>query len=237
MRRWDSSRLIARERFYAGLNPHRREELLQEIAATLLQADKIVFTAEEVRPIIERWFARLPDGPVPNWQLSPVSELLEQIESQHGLIIQRARDQYSFAHLTIQEFLTARSIAEGHPDRQLSEVANRRLFDTRWREVLVFCAGSLQDGTQLLQMLVKASSEPITKSADLKSFLSQVEGGAWLSNKSEASPEVERPLAPSEILERAASLNLRHSTQSAGDVGARAILECARLSFLGLHFN
>jgi len=43
--------------------------------------------------------------------------------------------------------------------------------------------------------------------------------------------------SPEVILERAASLNVRHSTQSAGDFGVRKILECARPAFLGLHFN
>ena len=38
-------------------------------------------------------------------------------------------------------------------------------------------------------------------------------------------------------LERAVSLNLRHSPQSAGDFRARTILECARPASLGLHFN
>jgi hypothetical protein len=192
MRRWDSTRLIEREKFYAELNPHRREELLQELAAALLQADKIVFTAEEAAPIIQGWFSGLPEGPVPNWQLSPVRELLDHVESQHGLIIQRAKEQYSFAHLTIQEFLAARSIAQGHPSRRLADIANQKLFDQRWREVLVFCAGLLQDGTQFLEMLVAASAQPLSKQDELVSFLSQLEGSYWkVSNKATPAPIVD----------------------------------------------
>jgi predicted NACHT family NTPase len=174
LKRWDSSRSIFRDAFYAGLNPHRREQLLQEIAADLLQRDKIIFSADEVRPIAERWFSRLPEGAAPNRGALPTNDFLDQIEAQHGLLIQRARGVYSFAHLSIQEFLCAKSIAEGHAERALEAVAQRHVFDPRWREVLVFCAGLLQDGTRLLELLVKAANQALTTSGELVALLAQV---------------------------------------------------------------
>lgn len=172
-KRWDTTRSIYRDPFYAGLTPQRREQLLQEIAYSLQENDKITFSASDVDSVIEKWFERLPDSQ--QRTASPnTRELLDQVESQHGLIIQRAREIYSFAHLTIQEFLCAKSICEGHPERTLKLLAERRLDDPRWREVIVFCAGLLQDGTQLLDLLVKSSTRSLIRTANLHSFLSNI---------------------------------------------------------------
>jgi predicted NACHT family NTPase len=174
LKRWDSSRSIFRDPFYSNLNPHRREQLMQEIAATQFQRDKITFSAQDLEPTVEAWFSRLPDGPRPHWSETPVKELLDQIEAQHGLIIQRSRDVYSFAHLSIQEFFCAKSISEGHPGRELEAIVNKHIFDDRWREVIVFCAGLLQDGTRLLEMLVKALAQLLNRTGTLRSFLMHV---------------------------------------------------------------
>lgn len=172
-KRWDTTRSIYRDPFYAGLTAQRREQLLQEIAYSLQENDKITFSAPEVDGVIAKWFERLPDNP--QRAASPdTQELLDQVEAQHGLIIQRARGIYSFAHLTIQEFLCAKSICEGHPERTLKLLAERRLDDPRWREVIVFCSGLLQDGTQFLDLLVKSSTRSLLRTANVHAFVSNI---------------------------------------------------------------
>lgn len=173
LKRWDSSRSIQRDPFYAGVTAHRREQLLEEIAAVLLDKEKITFAGGDVQEVVQKWFARLPELQGTTDAVR-ADELLDQIEAQHGLVIQRARGIYSFAHLTIQEFLCARSICEGHPGRTLQQLAERRLHNPQWREVIVFSAGLLQDGTQFLEMLVRSSAKLPSDAGDLGSMLTHV---------------------------------------------------------------
>ncbi|WP_165360980.1 NACHT domain-containing NTPase, partial [Candidatus Chloroploca sp. Khr17] len=58
-----------------------------------------------------------------------------------GLLDEREPDRYRFSHLSFQEFLAARHIAEA-PDERWGELLDR-YQDTWWREVILLCAGHL----------------------------------------------------------------------------------------------
>src|SRR5438093_1067318 len=64
--------------------------------------------------------------------------ILEAIEIQQGLFVERAADVYSFSHLTIQEYLTAEFF---HRPARLRELVGEHLFDEKWREVFLLSAG------------------------------------------------------------------------------------------------
>jgi len=65
------------------------------------------------------------------------TEVLKEIEAQHGLLVERAFHVYSFSHLTFQEFFTARNITENTNVNAPSALVDKHLFDTRWREVFI----------------------------------------------------------------------------------------------------
>src|SRR5262249_23109134 len=58
-----------------------------------------------------------------------------------GLLDEREPDRYRFSHLSFQEFLAARHIAEATEERW-DELLDR-YRDTWWREVILLCAGHL----------------------------------------------------------------------------------------------
>ncbi|MGB3614764.1 MAG: hypothetical protein WBA10_13305 [Elainellaceae cyanobacterium] len=66
--------------------------------------------------------------------------MLEAIEVQQGLLVERATDTYSFSHLTIQEYLTAQHIIE---QDLLDEAVAEHATDKRWREVFLLLSGLL----------------------------------------------------------------------------------------------
>jgi predicted NACHT family NTPase len=63
--------------------------------------------------------------------------VLRSIQSQHELLVERARGIYAFSHLTFQEYFAAREIAAtsaiGMLVPQISEI--------RWREVFLLTVG------------------------------------------------------------------------------------------------
>jgi predicted NACHT family NTPase len=172
-KRWDSSRAIFRDPFYRSLSPHRREQLAQELAASFFERDVITYSAGDALPVVTSWFRRLPEWNETEQEID-AEEVLVQLEAQHGVVIQRSRGTFSFAHLSIQEFLTARSVCEGHPQRTLELVASRGVHDVRWREVAVFCAGLLQDGTGFLEMAVRSVHKHLNQSPELLALLTHV---------------------------------------------------------------
>lgn len=175
-KRWDSSRSVKRDQFYGGLTPYRREQMVQEVAAELFVGGKYTFVLDDVRTLLWTWYRSIPELRGISREELQVEKVLRQIESQHGVIIQRYKDEFSFAHLSIQEFLCARSIREGHPERPLAKVATTWIFDPRWREVIIFTAGLLQDGSEFLRMLVES----------LRTFVARSEGVAATLREAEA---------------------------------------------------
>jgi hypothetical protein len=71
------------------------------------------------------------------------SAVLRVMEAQHGLLIRRAQNTYSFSHLTFHEYLTARHFAnDSDPEGWFRLI--RRLTDRRWREVLLLATSMVK---------------------------------------------------------------------------------------------
>jgi hypothetical protein len=72
------------------------------------------------------------------------------VEEQHGLLVNRYEDIFSFSHLTIQEFLTAKHIVDNQLN--ISLIVKQHLTDKRWREVFLLLAG-LRKADELLVVM------------------------------------------------------------------------------------
>lgn len=73
------------------------------------------------------------------------------METQHGLMVERARQIYSFSHLTFQEYFTARAIVASS-EVSLQQLV-RHLTEQRWREVFLLTAQMLPNADRLLQLM------------------------------------------------------------------------------------
>jgi predicted NACHT family NTPase len=103
------------------------------------------------------------------------------MESQHGLLVERARGIYSFSHLTFQEYLTARNfVASSDPqvlDKNLTKLVSH-MTESRWREVFLLAAGMLEDADALMQLMQQHSDGLMAADEKLQQFL------VWLHQKS-----------------------------------------------------
>jgi hypothetical protein len=80
--------------------------------------------------------------------------VLRAIVAQHGLFLERARDIYSFAHLTFQEYFTARYVVENEARGTLPRLIEH-YDDFRYREVFLLTAAQLPDASEFLALFVK----------------------------------------------------------------------------------
>lgn len=163
VRKWDASRLIGRDTFYKNLSFSRREHLLEHIAAHFYFNSMTVFRKMDVEKSVVDFLKGLPDKE--KCEDADAGLVLRQIEAQHGLIVERAKDIYSFSHLTLQEYFTASFLVKAHDDKLLDQVVSVALKDQKWREVVLYTVALLPSADPILkrmsrQLVAMRGNEP-----------------------------------------------------------------------------
>jgi predicted NACHT family NTPase len=183
LRKWDSKRRIEREQIYKKLNIQRKEDLLSQIAFTTFKQKEYFFKQSNLERYIADYIRNLPDAKTDPEALQVDSEqVLKSIESQHGLLLERARGIYSFSHLTFQEYFTARNIVNScNPyslDDKLLQHLTNQITDYRWREIFLLTSGMLPKADAILLMMKQKADFIMKNDQKLQAFLT------WLQQKS-----------------------------------------------------
>jgi len=140
--RWDASRRVRRDDVYKELSLKRRENMLSRIAAQTFAANEYFVPKTRLKAYIGAFIENLPGVREAEVEIDSDS-VLKAIESQHGFFVERARDIYSFSHLTFQEYFAAAHMVETGVGADT--LAGRYDKDPRWREVILLTAGLLPD--------------------------------------------------------------------------------------------
>ena len=155
LKKWDAKRGIQRDQVYKKLSVQRKEELLSKIALTTFKRGDYFFKQKAVEQYIIDYIRNLPDANTDPEALQLDSEVvLRSIEAQHGLLVERAKNIYSFSHLTFHEYFTAREIVFG--TQSLEEALQNlvsHITEKRWREVFLLAVGMSPSADPLLQLM------------------------------------------------------------------------------------
>jgi predicted NACHT family NTPase len=181
LKKWDAKRGIYRDQVYKKLSPQRKEDLLSKIALTTFNQGDYFFKQKAAEQYITDYIRNLPDANIDPEALQLDSEvLLRSIESQHGLLVERAKGIYSFSHLTFHEYFTAREIVvRTQPLEKALQNLVIRITEIRWREVFLLAVGMLQPSADRLLLLMKERVDAlVTPDEKLQQFL------AWVNQKS-----------------------------------------------------
>ena len=76
--------------------------------------------------------------------------ILNSIEAHHGLLVERAKNIYSFSHLTLQEYFTSRFLVDNLLKDEINTIIQANLLNKRWKEVFVITAGILPESDDFL---------------------------------------------------------------------------------------
>lgn len=142
LKKWDASRSIKRDTIYRSLSLGHKRQLLARIAAGTFAYNQILIPQDGLVKLIDAYIQNLPLADKKDW--IDGESMLRSIEAQHGLLIERAHQIYSFSHLTFHEYFTARYIVE-HPSTDIFRSVVRHIHDIRWREILLLTASLLDD--------------------------------------------------------------------------------------------
>jgi energy-coupling factor transporter ATP-binding protein EcfA2 len=196
--KWDDRRGIDRYPVYRWLSPELKIKLLAKIALQTLQERQYFFTGAVVEEYILDFLQQ-------HTQIEPqeidARSILKAIVAQHGLLVERSRDIYSFSHLTFHEYFAARDLIPTpthHPSPESLAVLMAHLDDgSTWREVWLLAVELLSHGSRLLQPLQKNISAIVNENPEIAEYLRQLP---------KIAPELD---AMSQPLVPAASLALR----------------------------
>lgn len=178
---WAAEKRIMHQEIYQGLNTELEEVLLSEIAAKSFEADRLFLSQISLVDQIKTFLANNLNAPK---HLSGEA-VLDAIAVQQGILVERAEDIYSFSHLTLQEYLTARHIVDS---RQIEQLVAEHFEDRHWHEVFLLVSGSMviENGADnLLQAMNQAIQSYAVSIPKLQSLLKWIYQMSVLTNDSQ----------------------------------------------------
>lgn len=180
LQRWDQARGIQRDRIYQNLSVGEKLKLLEKIAATTFEKGQYFFEKSELLDIIVCYLQELDDSKheLDLEALYQQSEIvLQAIQLQHGLIVERAKEVYSFSHLTFQEYLTARKILyQVTPESLTHTIQNlaAHTLDNAWHEVLRLTANMMAKAELLLVKMYDVIQASLAEDAACQTCLQAI---------------------------------------------------------------
>ncbi|WP_420630716.1 NACHT domain-containing protein [Candidatus Leptofilum sp.] len=159
--KWDASRNIRRDDVYQQLSLGRKQKMLAAIAAKTFEQGDYYLREKEVVRLIDGYLAGMPGLEEPDAEL-----VLQSLEAQHGIFIERARGIHSFSHLTLQEYFTARYIVDNESRGTVERLMNH-VGDARWNEVFLMVASMLEDATEFGEQFIVAVNQFIVRDEHL----------------------------------------------------------------------
>jgi len=186
LRKWDDKRRIVRQQVYRKLSVQRKEDLLSEVASITFKRKDYFFKQRDVEQYIAGYIRNLPDAKTdPEALLLDSEAVLKSIEAQHGLLVERARNIYSFSHLTFQEYFTARkTIAQGGLAALVEHITEKR-----WREVFLLTVSMMLDASKLMQLIKQQIDGLVARDEKIQQFL------CWVNQKSSSVDVSYKPAA------------------------------------------
>lgn len=168
LEKWDKSREIERDEIYRDLSVERKLELLSYLAVKKFEQEQyVLFEQEEIEGYVAEFLG------VGQRESRSV---LRAIESQHGLLVERAQRVWTFSHLTFQEYLTAKKFVEQVDWLNLA----RHSIEKHWRGVIFLAFDMLKFGDELLGLIKQRLDNLIASDKNIQQFLH------WINQKSGA---------------------------------------------------
>ena len=180
LRKWDTSRNIHRDEIYRTLSPVRKHHLFARIAAETFENKQSAFPQTQLEQYIVRYLQRLPHADRQTRLDIDGTVILKAIETQHGILVERAHRIYAFAHLTFQEYYTACYIVDHIADGALARLIYQHFTDPRWREVVLITASLLDNARDFFRYAQQSLNQIISQNTTLIQLLD------WAAQKAQA---------------------------------------------------
>ena len=161
---WDEAKGLETDLILAGraLDGGDRRSLLEPVAFWLHEHKKRELERDDLRDILLPKFLNMTSGDKTQ-AAKALDAFLALINQRSGLLIERGVGIYGFAHLTFQEYLASRVLAERE---DILAYSLKILPDSWWREVILLEAGYLSNqGSRRVSALIRTllNADPKTE--------------------------------------------------------------------------
>lgn len=169
LKKWDSSRNIKRDEIYRELSLKRKEQMLAQVAAETFDRAEYFIPEKKLVRSFEEFLSLVPNEPAE----VDGEAVLQAIVAQHGVFLEQARNVYSFAHLTFQEYFTARHVVDNEARGTLPRLI-KHYADQRYREVFLMTAAQLADADALFDLFIERLAGDAQEHSAVAALLRQV---------------------------------------------------------------
>lgn len=162
LEQWDKSREIERDEIYRDLSVERKLELLSHLAVKKFEQEQyVLFEQAEIEEYIAEF---LGIG------LRESRGVLRAIEAQHGLLIERSHEVWSFSHLTFQEYLVARFFYK----KRTWDSLIKNLIKKNWGEIFLIAISMQKNPEKTLRRMKEYTDNLISLDLELQHLLDKI---------------------------------------------------------------
>ncbi|MGG6240048.1 NACHT domain-containing protein [Nodosilinea sp. AN01ver1] len=181
LRKWASEKRIQRNPIYQELSAELELDMLAEIAYTSFADDQFFFAKERLVEQIREFLVENLNAP----SHLDTETVLKEIEVQQGILVERARNAYSFSHLTFQEYLAAKCIVD---NQKINQLVRDHATDKHWREIFILVAGLApgKRGADEFLLAIEQKAQTYIKSKNLRLLFTWAETNVDLSRNIKA---------------------------------------------------
>ncbi|MBH8554587.1 NACHT domain-containing NTPase [Nostocaceae cyanobacterium CENA357] len=170
--RWDEVRGIKRVQSYHDLTSTAKKQLLSQIAAITFERRNYFFEQENIQQFITEYL-----GNFGSIDIDKSKVMLKEIEAQNGFFVERARGIYSFSHLTLHEYLTAKNIVHNYQLQAGKNLVNK-ITEKSWHNVFLLTVSMLTKTDEILWLMKHKIDSLVSAEVKIQDFL------IWLCQKS-----------------------------------------------------
>jgi len=168
LKKWAAEKRINKNTIARDLGSDLEKALLAEIAYRSFAKNRLFFTRAEIIEQIQLFLNNNDNAP----KNLAAEVVLDAIAIEQGILVERARNAFSFSHLTLQEYLTAQYI---YDHRQIEPLVREHLTDQRWKEVFLLVAGLMRGGAEELLLQMEQQAQKLIISPKLTALLNWAE--------------------------------------------------------------
>jgi NACHT domain len=167
--KWAAEKRIQRDPIYKDLTLTLETLMLGEIAYRSFAANRLFFWQQEVVGYIQNFLANNLNAP----RHLDGGIILQAIQIQQGILVERTRNILSFSHLTLKEYLSAQHIVDqDRADNPLiDQLLQKHFIEKRWREVWLLVAGLMRGGTDLLLLSMERQVQNYLLNPKIKALI------------------------------------------------------------------
>lgn len=151
LRLWDTSRGFRRDSAFSALTDDRKEKLFADVAYKFLckKEGKYIFPEKELTLVISEFIQKYA------MDKELAKEIINEIESHHGILEKFSAESYSFSHVSFQEYFVAMAVVA---KRKELEFVKANLTNLKAASIIIFMVSLMDDPSAILKLLIQRSN-------------------------------------------------------------------------------